>query len=177
VSKNALIIANRHYSDGHFLELPGAVEDAKQLESVLSDRVISEFVVEKQVDQESRTIMKMMEDFFRSAKRNDLLFLHLSCHGRTDSLGRLSFIVSDTELDYLSSSAIPSTFLNDLMEESLSKRIVVMLDCCYSGAFAKGMRTRGDVPQVNVVEPLSGRGRVVITSATALQVRDSSKSA
>jgi molecular chaperone DnaK len=99
VSKRALIIANRHYSDDHFQELPGAVEDAKQLESTLSDRVISEFVVEKQIDQTSRTIMKMMEDFFRSAKLDDLLLLHLSCHGRTDSLGRLSFIVSDTELE------------------------------------------------------------------------------
>jgi molecular chaperone DnaK len=168
--KKALIIANRRYADSRFNELPGAVQDAEQLESVLSDRIISDFVVETQVDESCRTIMKQMEAFFGNAQPDDLLLLHLSCHGRIDSLGHLSFIVSDTELDYIAASGISATFVNDLMERSYSKHIVMMLDCCYSGAFARDMRPRAEVPVVNVVEPLSGRGRVVITSATALQV-------
>ncbi len=114
--------------------------------------------------------MKRMEAFFGDAQPDDLLLLHLSCHGRIDSLGHLSFIVSDTELDYIAASGISATFVSDLMERSSSKHIVMMLDCCYSGAFARDMRPRAEVPVVNVVEPLSGRGRVLITSATALQV-------
>src|SRR5258708_6957190 len=118
MAKKALIIANRHYADRRFNELPGAVQDAEQLESVLSDRIISDFIIEAQVDESCRTIMKRMEAFFGGAQPDDLLLLHLSCHGRIDSLGHLSFIVSDTELDYIAASGISATFVNDLMERS-----------------------------------------------------------
>ena len=42
-----------------------------------------------------------------------------------------------------------------------------MLDCCYSGAFLKGFRARGDdsVP----VQQLEGRGRAVITASRATE--------
>ena len=152
-----------------FLSLPAAALDAEQLASVLSDNVISEFSVEALVDQAAGTIMRRMEAFFRQAGPDDFLLVHLSCHGQKDARGRLHFIATDSEPDYLASSAIPATFVADQMEQSLSKRIVLMLDCCYSGAFVRGMRTRGEIPNVDVTEPLSGRGRVVMTSATALQ--------
>ncbi len=167
--KYALLIGNREYRDRVFPELPGAAHDAEQFASVLSDKVISDFAVETLVDQGVHDVMRRMEEFFKRAESDDFLLLHMSCHGQKDMRGRLHFIARDSELDYLASSAIPATFVADQMEQSHSKRIVLMLDCCYSGAFVKGMRTRGEVPRIDVAEPLSGRGRVVMTSATALQ--------
>lgn len=56
------------------------------------------------------------------------------------------------------------------MGESRSRRIIVILDCCYSGAFALGaLRREAGTPTVDIAEPFAGNGRVVLTASTALQ--------
>ncbi|MEU4167781.1 Hsp70 family protein [Streptomyces sp. NPDC026665] len=167
--KAALLVVNQHYADGRFGELPGAAADAEHLAAVLGDPAIGEFDVGVVENGTALEIRKAIQSFFARAQSQDLLLLHLSCHGRKDARGRLHFIASDTEWDYLDATAVSSEFVADQLEQSPCRRAVVLLDCCYSGAFAKGMRTRAAAPAVDVKEPFSGRGRVVITSSTALQ--------
>lgn len=54
------------------------------------------------------------------------------------------------------------------MEASPARRIVLLLDCCFSGAFTRGMRTR-DGGQVDVLERFTGRSRAVITATNAME--------
>jgi hypothetical protein len=54
------------------------------------------------------------------------------------------------------------------MEASPARRIVLLLDCCFSGAFTKGMRTCAG-GQVDVLERFTGRGRAVITATNAME--------
>jgi hypothetical protein len=54
------------------------------------------------------------------------------------------------------------------MEASPARRIVLLLDCCFSGAFTRGMRTR-DGGQVDVLERFTRRGRAVITATNAME--------
>jgi hypothetical protein len=169
VRKRALIIAVQHYRDARLVELPSAAADAAQFAAVLADQTVGGFDVETLIDEGWATAGRRIEAFFRQAERDDLLLLHLSCHGQKDMRGRLFFAAADTNLDYPASSAIASAFINDLMEETRSKRVVLLLDCCYSGAFTKGLRARAGAPDIDVAEPFSGRGRVVITSSTSLQ--------
>jgi hypothetical protein len=161
-------VATQHYADPKLAELPSAAADATQLEAVLADQAIGGFEVETLVDAAYATISQRIESFFREAASDDLLLLHLSCHGQKDLRGRLFFAASDTDLNYPTSSGISSGFVNELIQESRSKRIVLMLDCCYSGAFTKG-NTRASTPRIDVREPFSGKGRIVITSSTSLQ--------
>jgi molecular chaperone DnaK len=168
VSKKALIVANRRYCDSFFDELPAAEWDAKELESVLTDKAVSDFSVQTLLDRDYKTIMKSLEGFFRGAETADLLMLHLSCHGRTDDRGRLSFIATDTEENYRS-TAISAASVADLMDECRATQKVVTLDCCYSGAFVKGVRPRRGAPEGNVPRQLSGRGRAVLMSSSSLQ--------
>ncbi|MFD5815871.1 Hsp70 family protein [Streptomyces sp. NPDC127038] len=167
--KAALLVVNQHYADGCFDELPGAAADAERLAAVLGDPAIGEFEVTVVENGTAVEIRKAVQSFFAGARGQDLLLLHLSCHGLKDARGRLHFIASDTEKAYLDATAVSSRFVADQLEQSLCRRAVVLLDCCFSGAFTKGMRTRGPAPSVDVAEPFSGRGRVVITSSTALQ--------
>ncbi|MET8854995.1 Hsp70 family protein [Streptomyces sp. NPDC004579] len=167
--KAALLVVNQHYADGRFSELPGAAADAEHLAGVLGDPAVGAFEVTVVENGTAVEIRKAIQSFFARARNQDLLLLHLSCHGRKDARGRLHFIASDTEGDFLDATAVSSEFVADQLEQSPCRRAVVLLDCCYSGAFAKGMRTRGAAPAVDVKEPFSGRGRVVITSSTALQ--------
>ena len=54
--------------------------------------------------------------------------------------------------------------MNRRMNQSRSQRIVLFLDCCYAGAFDRGMRARA-TKGMDLEERFSGRGRAVITAS------------
>ena len=54
-----------------------------------------------------------------------------------------------------------------MLDRCRAQQKVVLLDCCYSGAFEKGRVVRAD-KQVNATE-FFGRGNVVITASDAMQ--------
>lgn len=170
MAKRALVIANSEYDDGFFAGLPAAEADAAALAGVLADPGIGEFTVEQVVNVGQRAAMRAIQAFFADAQRDDLLVLHLSLHGWKDLRNRLYFVARDTERDVLEATAISADFVSERMSWSKSGRIVLLLDCCYSGAFAAGMlRRSGEVPEVNVAEPFAGKGRMVMTASTSLQ--------
>ncbi|WP_062293424.1 hypothetical protein [Nostoc piscinale] len=45
---------------------------------------------------------------------------------------------------------------------------VVILDCCFSGAFADGLTVKGD-ETVDIQSQLGGKGRAVLTASTSTQ--------
>lgn len=170
MAKRALVIANSQYDDERFAALPAAKADAAALVGVLSDPAIGEFTVEQMVDVGQRDATRAIQLFFSSAERDDLLVLHLSLHGWKDLQNRLYFVARDTERDLLEATAISAEFVSERMSQSKSRCIVLLLDCCYSGAFTAGMlRRSAGSPQVDVAEPFAGRGRMVMTASTSLQ--------
>src|SRR5262249_37572495 len=54
------------------------------------------------------------------------------------------------------------------MNRSRSRRIVLLLDCCYAGAFGRGMTAKAG-QAVHVEEQFGGRGRAVITASGAME--------
>ncbi len=66
------------------------------------------------------------------------------------------------------SSAVAASFVHENMERSRSKRQVVILDSCFSGAFAEGLSAKDD-GTVNIREQLGGEGRAILTSSTSTQ--------
>ena len=170
MAKRALVIANSEYEDDFFTALPAAEADAAALAGVLADPAVGEFTVEQVVNAGQRAAMRAIHAFFADAQRDDLLVLHLSLHGWKDLRNRLYFVARDTERDVLEATAISADFVSERMSWSKSARIVLLLDCCYSGAFAAGMlRRSGEAPQVDVAEPFAGKGRMVVTASTSLQ--------
>ncbi|MEU2253927.1 caspase family protein [Nocardia xishanensis] len=169
MAKRSLIIANQHYRDPAYAELPGAAHDAAELEAVLADPNIGGFEVEVLRDATGAQCRIAIERFFGSARADDRLLLHMSCHGQKDLQNRLYLIGTDSEKAYLAATGIDSTFINDQIEGSGSHQTVLLLDCCYSGAFSRRWLTRSGSDSVDVTEPFSGRGRVVITASTSLQ--------
>ncbi|MDX8030185.1 Hsp70 family protein [Lentzea sp. BCCO 10_0856] len=168
MARRCLIIANQHYEDPAFGELPGAAQDATALSEVLARPEIGHFEVSVVQDASSTKIKRSIESFFHDAARDDLLWLHISCHGMKNRDNRLFLAGSDTESGYLASTGVDCTFVSDQVEACRSNKIVVFLDCCYSGAFSRGLRTRG-AESVDIAEAFGGRGRVVITASNALQ--------
>jgi len=169
-SRRALIIANEFYSDPALSDLPGADADARELHKVLADPELGNFDVQVLANVNLSVCMREIERFLSRADPDDLLLLHLSCHGKKDARGRLYMAMADSEIEYLASSAVSASFVSDQIESSRSKKIALLLDCCYSGAFEKALLGRGQADAgVDVQEQFSGTGRVVITASTSLQ--------
>ncbi|WP_225901131.1 caspase family protein [[Leptolyngbya] sp. PCC 7376] len=56
-----------------------------------------------------------------------------------------------------------------IMNSSRSERQVIIIDCCFSGAFPKGLNVKGDDATALDIKPdeLGGKGRAILTSSTA----------
>jgi hypothetical protein len=165
-SREALIIATGTHEDQSLRRLRAPAQDAAELARVLADPAIGDFHVKQVIDQPAHVVRRAMERFFANRSLDDLLLVHLSCHGVKDDDGRLHFAATDTEKDWLASSAVPATFLDDLMKRCRARSIVLLLDCCYSGAFLPG--SKGD-EGVHLKEEFAGRGRAVLTASNAIE--------
>ena len=167
--RSALIVATYAYDDAAGLTaLRAPRQDAEALSKVLGDPEIGGFEVRTVINQPSHVVTLEVARFFADRRPDDLLLLHFSCHGVKDDAGELYFAATDTRLDLLEASAVSAAFVNKVMDRSRSSRVVLLLDCCYAGAFARGMTSRGG-PGLDLQERLGGRGRAVITASTSLQ--------
>ena len=50
---------------------------------------------------------------------------------------RLYFATSTTKVNRLRATGVEDMFVNDAMGHSRARKIVLILDCCHSGAFAR----------------------------------------
>jgi hypothetical protein len=109
-----------------------------------------------------------IEEFFADRVADDLLLLHLSCHGVKDEDGELYFAMANTALRRLAATGVAAEFVNRRMNRSRSRRVVLLLDCCYAGAFERGMTARAGAG-VGIESQFGGRGRAVITASSAME--------
>lgn len=166
--RSALVVANDTYLDQRLSRLRAPATDAEQLASVLRNAEIGGFEVEVSLNEPEHVVRRKVSSFFDDRGPDDLLLLHLSCHGVKDEDGRLYFATPDTEIDHLDATSLPADYVNRQMTKSRSRRIVLFLDCCYSGAFARGMMNRGD-ERMDIMERFDGRGRIVLTASSAME--------
>jgi uncharacterized caspase-like protein len=165
----ALIIANSEYKDPDLHTLLAPQPDAIALEKVLKDPKIGDFEVKVLPNKSYSEVGLEIEIFFDDRRPDDLLLLYFAGHGIKDKQGRLHYAVVDTRSKYLNSTSISSDFVNRMMFRSMSRRKILLLDCCNSAAFERGMVPMGDkeIGTGNYFD--LGRGTVVITASDATQ--------
>jgi Caspase domain len=166
--RRALIVAADDYHDTKLARLRAPSIDAHDLAQVLSDRDIGAFEVTTLMNEPEYIVRRKVASFLAEGKREGLLLLHFSCHGVKDEDGHLYYATADTEMTNLDATAVSSEWLNRQMEKSRSRRIVLILDCCHSGAFSRGSRARAG-EGVDLKEQFEGRGRVVLTASNSLE--------
>ena len=163
--RSALVVATTTYQDAQLRQLRAPATDAVELAAVLADPAIGGFTVASVVDQPLHDVMVTLEEFLTARRPDELVVVYLSCHGITDPRGRLYFATKDTIKARVASTALDSQWVNDRMDECRARRQVLVLDCCFSGAFARGAKGDGAVGLDPLAEP--GRGRVVLTASNA----------
>jgi hypothetical protein len=169
--KYALIIGNNEYDDASLARLLTPAADVEGLATVLKAADIGGFdEVVSLVNESSIRVRREIARFYRDKRRDDLLLLYFSGHGVLDDHGKLYLAVKDTERDLLKGTAIEASFITDVMDGSYSRQQVLILDCCHSGAFARGAKgaTGATVGTAQTFEGTAS-GRVVLTATDATQ--------
>jgi hypothetical protein len=167
-SRAALIVASDSYQDPGLRRLRAPAADVEALARVLGAPEIGGFTVQSVLNEPRHVVEEAIDALFADSQRGDMCLLYFSCHGVKDPAGRLYFATGNTKLSRLSSTAISASWVNEQMDRSRSSGVVLLLDCCYSGAFARGLMPRAG-EEIDVLERLGGWGRVVITASTALE--------
>jgi hypothetical protein len=167
-TRSALIVASYEYADPGLRRLRAPASDAQALAGVLQDPGIGGFEVRTLLNESSYEVNLAVEEFFADRRPDDLLLVHFSCHGVKDEDGELYFATANTVLRALGATAVAAEFVNRRMSRSRSRRVVLLLDCCYAGAFERGMTARAGAG-VEIEERFGGRGRAVITASSAME--------
>lgn len=166
--RDAFIVASDTYSDPQLRQLRAPGRDAQELADVLRHPDIGDFSVRVSMNQPYYEVRVALEDFLANRSPDDVLLLHFSCHGIKDEAGRLFLACSDTRTDRLNATGISADYVDDLLNRTRSRHVVLLLDCCFSGAFTRGMRSRG-AHTLEVSDHFQGRGRAVLTASSALE--------
>jgi formylglycine-generating enzyme required for sulfatase activity len=172
MGKFALLIGVSQYSEGEnpLSDLPAALNDVRRLAEVLNDPKIGEF--DSVLPLENPSIEEMRSEIanlFSDRKADDLVLLYFSGHGITDQQGNFFFSTPKTYKKgnlLFKPSAIPARDVHDEMNDCASDRMVVILDCCHSGAFGDSIRR--DSGEIGFEPQLGGKGRVVLTASAAI---------
>jgi WD40 repeat protein len=163
-----LVVATGTYTDPGLNRLRAPARDADDLAQVLADPGIGGFTVTTVIDQPAHQVKLAIEDFVDGRGTGDLLLVYLSCHGLLDARRRLYFATTNTRKDRLGATGVEAAWVLDQLEHCRARRQVLILDSCFSGAFAHGAKGEADLGLQDRFLG-QGRGRVVLTASTATE--------
>ncbi|MEA5462981.1 caspase, EACC1-associated type [Leptothoe sp. PORK10 BA2] len=167
MGKYALLIGVGEYGKG-LTTLPAAPRDVAAFAEVLRDPQMGGFdEVKPIVNPRQAEMAREIELWFQGRGPEDLVLLFFSGHGIKDERRELYFATHNTEKQrdlLVRSTAISAHFVNDCIRSCKAKYQVVILDCCFSGAF--GNAVARDDGEVNLQDQLGAEGRVVLTSTS-----------
>jgi formylglycine-generating enzyme required for sulfatase activity len=153
-----LVIGNNYPNSDK--ELKFAVADALSMKEVLLNKDICGFdEVIDLVDQTSKEALVEVEKILKRAD-SDLVFIYFSGHGKKDFENDLCLLFNDTEEDAFLATSLTFDFINKCRRYPSKKSVIIILDCCYSGA--AGIRDTSDV--MEALKKHSGLGTIILTS-------------
>lgn len=166
-ARSALVVGVGSYRDPGLAALRSPARDAEDLAHVLALPDIGGFAVARLSDPGVQELREGIAEFLAGRRAEELVVVYLSCHGVLDARRRLYFAATDTRKDLLTATAVPAPWLTELLEECRARRQVVILDCCFSGAFDR-TKAGPDARHVGLDEAFGladGRGRIVLTAS------------
>ncbi|MBW4644548.1 MAG: N-acetylmuramoyl-L-alanine amidase [Goleter apudmare HA4340-LM2] len=172
MAKVALLIGISEYEPG-LNPLPAAVKDVEAIARVLNDPEMGAFDQVKPLTNPDPQLMQYeIETLFSECNKDDLVLLFFSGHGIRDNSGKLYFATSITRNnlkgELIRSTTVPASFVHEVMKNSRARRQVVILDCCFSGAFDPALQAKDD-SFIDLQSQLGAEGRVVLASSSSTQ--------
>ena len=173
----ALLVGISRYGEG-LQPIPSALLDVEKMAEVLLDPElggIEEPKLQVLRDPGRTELASAIESFYADKEANDLLVLYFSGHGFRDDDRQLLLssaeskkVQPDGKIRVQRATTLTAAEVRGFMERSRCKRQVVILDCCFSGAFAEGLMAKDEGP-MEIEGMLGGKGRAILTSSDAIE--------
>jgi len=162
----ALLIAADAYTDPALGTLCAPQQDVTDLARVLKAPEIGGFTnVVQLVNLNAQAVRQGISDFLCGKHRDDLLLLYFSGHGVIDREdGNFYLAFGETKQENPGVAGLPADWITRQLDRCKLQRVVVILDCCYSGRF-EGTKGADDL-DLNAIFN-TGYGRVVLTASRA----------
>ncbi|WYL96064.1 MAG: SUMF1/EgtB/PvdO family nonheme iron enzyme [Gloeotrichia echinulata IR180] len=173
MAKIALLIGISEYEPG-LTPLPSAVKDVEAMRRVLVNPDMGGFAAEDVTvlkNSQRQEIAEAIEELYTKCQKDDLVLFYFSGHGVTVENGDFYFLTRSTKKNQgklITASAVPARDVHNWMNNSKSRRLVIILDCCFSGAFARGL-TPKDSGTIDLQQHLGGEGRAILTASNSTQ--------
>ncbi len=168
--KLALLIGVSDYGEG-FDPLSAPVKDVAALQRVLANPEMGHFDEVKTLTNPGLVEMRReIGTLFSTSQKDDLVLLFFSGHGVTDDDYRLYLTTKASAKDTFKFDSLEASYIQNFSDSACAKRQVIILDCCYSGAFAGGWQPKGAEVKLELERELGKEGRVVLTSSSSTQV-------
>ncbi|HWS38625.1 MAG TPA: AAA domain-containing protein [Actinoplanes sp.] len=170
MGRYALLIGTASYdADPQLTGLPSVRNDVHQMKAIL-DQAGRFDDVAHYLDVTANEFVKRVEDFYDARKRGDLALFYFSGHGIKHADNQSVFLAArDSVTAGLHATALDTDGqLRHLLNHTKASHKVVLLDCCFSGAFSPRARLSGGMR----AEPRRGRheeGTFILTSSTHQQ--------
>ncbi len=173
MKKVALLVGVSEYQPG-LQPLPSAIEDVRAMQRVLQHPEMGGF---DKVDVLTNPITQALRieiyNLFAERSPEDLVLFYFSGHGVKDKQHYNLFLatpetIKDSKGSVVPPTAVAASYIQTQINDSPSEHEVIILDCCYSGAIAKGM-TAKDEGEIDIIAELGGKGRAILTSSTSVQ--------
>jgi len=169
----AILIGNNEFrEDSGLLNLRCPENDVETMAIVLEDENRGAFTtIVKLKNSNSYEAIEQMGEIFDRAGRNDLVLVYYSGHGKLDIEGQLYLAARNTKTAStlsLTNTAIAVETIRKNIRQSKSNKVILILDCCYSGAVDEAFQ-RGADPSVPLQTVSRGQGIFILTASTKTQ--------
>ncbi len=169
MTRIALLVATTEYVDPGLRLLRSPSDDARRLGALLDNKEIGYFdQVLVLVNESKASVEEHIEGLFHGRSKSDTVLLYFSGHGIRDRHGRLFFGTVRTRRDLPESTAVSARFVEEQMSRCRADGKVLLLDCCYGGAFVQGMEPFAE-DGGRLTAQVAGRGTYVMAASDALE--------
>ncbi|WP_250565834.1 caspase, EACC1-associated type [Adonisia turfae] len=168
--KIALLIGVGEYGNG-LKPLRCPANGVKTMQVLLRNPDIGGFdEVVPLINPDVGTMQARIGEVFGQLSKNDLVLFYFTGHGIKDMTGKFYLSTAQTQLFESGTlnpgTAVSADFVKGVIGNSLAQRKVVILDCCFGAAFAKGFLGMDD-SSIDVETQLGGKGWCVLTASTS----------
>ncbi|MFI5937440.1 caspase domain-containing protein [Actinoplanes sp. NPDC051494] len=166
MGRYALLVAAGDYEDPYFEQLRSPEQDVRGLAAVLRDPAVGGFEVTVMENTADHEVRRMLDELTADRAPDDMVLVYFSCHGLQDIHGRLYFATTTTWAQRPAGTAIAASFVTECLERTAAGGRLLMLDCCYSGAFARGFAKTSPRPLDGEIS----RGYVCLTACNEYEL-------
>ncbi len=174
---HAILIGNANYADPNWVDLETPHNDVKRIGQILRERY--GFKTKILLDANRADLLLAIEEMRSVLGKEDNLLIYYAGHGRYSDDARTGYWEPVDSIAENFVNSVPSHTINDYLSTLRVRKVLVVADSCYSGAFARAMVERLNPDAVAekrekfLMMQAAKKSRVVMTAGGLKPVADS----